>query len=363
MDIKLLPEIYRSKKNAKLSREKMKELQKRSLSRLLMYAYENSPYYRESFNKAGINAENISDLPLSAFPTIDKSILMDNFDSIVTEGDLTQKELAEFDKIAALDEKLFKKKYHIVHSSGSTGNPIYFVYDKRAWNSMLAGMIRAALWGMTIPQMIKFIAKRPRILYVAATDGRYGGAMAVGDGIKGCGAKQLFLDVNTPLCDWIEKIQNFQPDMIVGYPSAVKIASELASEGKISVNVKGVVSCGEPLGAGLREYIHKSFGAEVINFYGASESIDLGVEDEKSDGMYLFDDMNVIEVEDGSMYLTVLYNYAQPLIRYRLSDNISLKAPTRIIRLRARKALWDAMRTLCGLTTDAAAKNFYIRLR
>ena len=40
--------------------------------------------------------------------------------------------------------------------------------------------------------------------------------------------------------------------------------------------------------------------------------------------MVLFDDLNYIEVENGNMYLTSLYNYAQPLIRYRISDRICL---------------------------------------
>ena len=42
--------------------------------------------------------------------------------------------------------------------------------------------------------------------------------------------------------------------------------------------------------------------------------------------MFLFDDLNLIEVENGVMYLTCLYNYAQPLIRYRLSDHLTLQA-------------------------------------
>lgn len=41
--------------------------------------------------------------------------------------------------------------------------------------------------------------------------------------------------------------------------------------------------------------------------------------------MYLFDDMNYIEVENGTMYLTSLYNFVQPLIRYQLSDSLKLK--------------------------------------
>ena len=38
----------------------------------------------------------------------------------------------------------------------------------------------------------KISFKKPRILYIAATDGRYGGAMAVGDGIEGVKRKSAF---------------------------------------------------------------------------------------------------------------------------------------------------------------------------
>ena len=51
------------------------------------------------------------------------------------------------------------------------------------------------------------------------------------------------------------------------------------------------------------------------------------METDPKDGMLLFDDMNVIEVENGVMYVTCLYNYAQPLIRYRLSDRLTLQVP------------------------------------
>ncbi|MFQ8583444.1 MAG: hypothetical protein ACLSA6_13425 [Holdemania massiliensis] len=51
----------------------------------------------------------------------------------------------------------------------------------------------------------------------------------------------------------------------------------------------------------------------MINFYGASESLALGVEAAEDQGMRLFDDMNIIEVENGKMFLTCLYNTVQPL--------------------------------------------------
>ncbi len=97
---------------------------------------------------------------------------------------------------------------------------------------MLLGMLRAALWDMSMLQILTLLAKRPRIVYIAATDGRYGGAMAVGDGIDGVGAKQIYLDIKTPLKEWIRQIKEFQPNIIIGYPSAIKILAELVEKGK-----------------------------------------------------------------------------------------------------------------------------------
>ena len=89
--------------------------------------------------------------------------------------------------------------------------------------------------------------------------GRYGGAMAVGDGIDGVGARQMYLDIKTPLNDWIDHVRKFKPNIIIGYPSAIKILAELVEAGKVQVQIKRVISCGEPLSAGLRKLLEKNF--------------------------------------------------------------------------------------------------------
>ena len=325
--LKTLTDLYRLKKNMKLSAEKMRSLQNGKLRKLLRFAWEHSSYYRAVFERAGITEEQLDTLPLSCFPTIDKQALLEHFDELVTVPDLKQENLREFDAREAADRKPYQGKYHVVHSSGSTGKPGYFVYDEDAWSQMLLGIIRAALWGMSMPQILGLLMKRPRIVYIAATDGRYGGAMAVGDGIDGVGAKQMYLDIKTPVAEWIRQIREFQPNIVIGYPSAIKILAQLMENGEVSLDAERVISCGEPLGTSLRTYLEKIFRTQVVNFYGSSESLALGVETNPKDGMLLFDDMNVIEVENGVMYLTCLYNYAQPLIRYRLSDRLTLKAP------------------------------------
>lgn len=324
--IKVLFDLYRLKQNVKKSERQVKQMQDQKLRELLRFAWEHSKFYRKSFEDAGITKGQLSTLPLSAFPTVDKKILMENFDELVTVPDLKQEILRKFDAEENIEEKTFRG-YHIVHSSGSTGKPGYFIYDEAAWSRMLLGIIRGALWNMSMMQILKLLAGKPRILYIAATDGRYGGAMAVGDGIDGVGAKQMYLDINTPLAGWVDSIRAFGPNIIIGYPSAIKILGELVKNGEIEMNVIRVISCGEPLGSGLRRFLEAVFHADVINFYGASESLAIGVETGQEDGMVLFDDMNVVEVEDGAMYLTSLYNFAQPLIRYRISDHLVLKEP------------------------------------
>lgn len=220
---RLLWNFFVLRRNTKRSRTKMKDIQEKSLRKLLKYAYENSPYYRRSFQQAGITLEQLMTCPMSSLPTIDKALLIENFDELVTRSDLKQDDLRRFDAETKEHTVLYRSKYHVVHSSGSTGKPGYFVYDSEAWQKMLVAIIRGALWNMTILEIIKFLAGGPRILYIAATDGRYGGAMAVGGGIEGLHAKKLSLDIKTPLSEWIEKIQKFKPNMIIGYPSAIKI--------------------------------------------------------------------------------------------------------------------------------------------
>ena len=161
--------------------------------------------------------------------------------------------MLRFDETSEDDGEIYMGKYHVVHSSGSTGPPRYFVYDNVAWEQMLIGIIRGAR------------------------------------------AEQRFLDINTPLTKWSEAVREFRPNIIIGYPSAIKILAELTGREKEPLYIRRVISCGEPLSIGLRKFLENAFRTEVINFYGASESLALGVERRTDEGMILFDDLNVID--------------------------------------------------------------------
>ena len=310
---------------ARLPRKTVLDLQQRRLRKMLRFAFEHSRYYRASFTAAGINEKNIDSCPIERFPTIDKQVLIDRFADIITVKGITQDKMRRFDTQKNAGKNL-GGKYHIVHSSGSTGKPAYFLYDDKAWDTMLIGIIRAALWNMSMPKIMHFKQSKPKILYIAAADGRYGGAMAVGDGLDDLGFEKLVLDVQIPTDELIKRLSHFKPDVIIGYPTAIKILSQINI---LRLSPKRVITCGEPLGKDLRKLLCRHFGCEIINFYGASESIAIGVGDDRSDGIYLFDDLNYIELTDDGIYLTCLYNYVQPLIRYRIGDIVSPRCSDR----------------------------------
>ncbi len=154
--VKILFDLYGLRRNEKKSVEQMRQLQNKKLREMLHFAWEHSKFYRNAFERAGITEEQLSTLPLSAFPSIDKNILMEHFDELVTVPDLQQEGLREFDRGNDTQEKTFRD-YHVVHSSGSTGEPGYFIYDKMAWKQMLLGIIRGALWNMSMPQIVRFL--------------------------------------------------------------------------------------------------------------------------------------------------------------------------------------------------------------
>lgn len=323
--INLLFNLYQLKTNTSKTREEIEALQRKKLIKILEYAYDNSKFYRRTFEKKGIKRSDIKNTPISQFPSIDKKILMENYDDVITVSDLNQNDLREFDSNESVDKKMLKGKYHVVHSSGSTGKPFYFVYDEKAWGQMILGIIRGALWEMNMKDILKLLWNEPKIAYIAATDGRYGGAMAVGAGVSNLKLNQIFLDIKMPTSEWIKNINEFKPNIIIGYPSAIKILGKLIESKQIDIDVIRVITCGEPLGTNLRKYFEEIFKTDIINIYGASESLALGVEKNSEDGMYLFDDLNYIEIENEAMYLTCLYNFAQPLIRYKISDKLTLK--------------------------------------
>jgi phenylacetate-CoA ligase len=323
---KLLYKSWRMGHNFSRSREDILKLREERFRKLLKYAYQHSPFYRDYYSSHGIHEEDLSEMPFADLPPIDKKEYIENFDRLTTREELTRSRIENFLQTTADREAKFLGEYTLVHSSGTTGTPTYFVYDRLAWDTVLAAGFRACEGEESVFRLIQGLFGGIRVAYIAATAGRFGGVMVANAGIKGYGFKRLIFNINNPLDSWVDRIQDFNPNVIIGYPSGVKILCDLLNKGKLSLSVFRLITGGEPLTAQLRDYLETTLETEVFNLYGASESIIIGLGRKKYGGIYLFDDINYVEPEEKCVYITPLYNYAQPLIRYRLSDKLKVAA-------------------------------------
>lgn len=118
----------------------------------------------------------------------------------------------------------------------------------------------------------------------------------------------------------------------------IKLARERNEVGKLQM--KSIMSAGEPLTEGLRSAAWQTFGAQIYNQYGSEETDGLGAGKTSQSGIRLFDDDFLFEVLDeygesaedgeaGVLVVTSLYHKGTPLIRYELQDIIKPRSGAR----------------------------------
>jgi len=118
--------------------------------------------------------------------------------------------------------EIFLGEYEVIHSSGTTGEPTYFVYSEE-WETVLAGAVRAVQSKLDPSSLLRSIVTGYRVLYIAATGGRFGGVTAVESGVEYFGSDLRSIDVNSPLEEW-RNILPSKPNVLIGYPPASSLS-------------------------------------------------------------------------------------------------------------------------------------------
>ncbi|SPF56451.1 hypothetical protein SBF1_9140001 [Candidatus Desulfosporosinus infrequens] len=185
-----------------------------------------------------------------------------------------------------------------------------------------------ALSANTRLQKMEKTRKIKKVAFYAGVDGRFGGVALALQGRKGFAKRLIDLrpfDINAPLEETLEEINKFQPDMLSGYTAGISILARCQQEGRIKINPIIVMSGGEPLYEADHNLMKRVYKVPITNAYGASEAFCLGMGGDEYDGIYLMDDIHYIEIMEDHILVTNLYNYTQPIIRYRLNDKLTLK--------------------------------------
>ncbi|MEW9919976.1 phenylacetate--CoA ligase PaaK [Marimonas sp. MJW-29] len=292
------------------SRDEIAALQLERMKWSLRHAYENVPFYRQSFDAAGVHPDDLQNLSdLAKFPFTVKTDLRDNY---------------PFKMFAVPREKVAR----IHASSGTTGQPTVVGYTKtdlQNWATVVARSLRAA--GLRPGDM----------LHNAYGYGLFTGGLGIHLGADELGLTTYPISGGmTPR--QVRLIEDFKPKGITVTPSyALSILDEFAKQGldprdsSLEVGIFGA----EPWTNAMRQEIEQAFDMHAVDIYGLSEVMGPGVSMEcveSKDGLHIWEDhfypeiINpetgepVAEGEQGELVFTSLTKEAFPIIRYRTRD-------------------------------------------
>ena len=292
-----------------LKTEEIRSLQLRKLKDLLIHAKKNCPFYYQRFIDAGFDPSHLKSLnDLSLIPLLSKPEIRQN-----------------------LTEMLWKDSpggLHRYNTSGSSGEPLIFYFDRRrqAYDAA-ARALTHRWWGIDIGDRELYLWGSP--LEITKQDRM--------KNLRDRLTNQLLLsafDFSEKIVpEFIGQIHNFKPKCIFGYPSTIALFCEFASEQHFdlaSIGVKVIFSTAEVLYDHQKEIISKTFGGiPVVDGYGSREGGFISHEcpggsmhviDQNVIVEYLCGDKPVGPGEDGEIVVTHLDNWAMPFIRYRTGD-------------------------------------------
>lgn len=323
----VLREACEMKRNMKLSREEILKIQEEKLYKLIEHVLKNSKFYREYYGRHGISLENYRDIDYSRYPTIDKSIIKNYFDELICTRDFKLKDLEEFVSHKGNWGKRYHRRYTVMTSSGSTGNPVIFVYDKSAWDT-----VKAFIPGRVDTSHRMKLSTRERMAFLIAAGGDFASYNLAREA-EHINYSTLILDVNESFDRLVDAVRDFKPTVISGYSSSIARFAEEKLKGRLDISPRKIFCSANKLTLERRELIERAFGVSPMDFYAASEALGMASEIPLRRKMFLFEDYYKFEIVDegmkevspgetGDLIVTSLYNYIMPLLRYRMEDRL-----------------------------------------
>jgi phenylacetate-CoA ligase len=295
--------------------------QARRLRALRAHAYTRSPFYRDYH--AGLAGR-----PLHELPILTKSLLMEHFNRLVTDPAVRLDDVEAH--VATLrDDDRFLGRYRVCATSGSTGRRGFFLFDRAEWGDFLASWARGHDW----TGHPAGLGHRMRMASVVSTVPWHMSARVAAT-LRGPWVPTLRLDAAAPVDRVVARLNAWQPEMLIAYPSKAAMLADEQRAGRLRIDPTLVFTSAELLTDEMRRRIETAWGNRLFNQYAATEGGGLGAECERHTGLHLFEDRIIFEVVDrdnrpvapgtfgDKLLITVLGSRTLPLIRYELSDSL-----------------------------------------
>src|SRR5262245_1451059 len=241
----LLKKVGELRRNVRLSPQEFAAMKLDKFRQLVRYANERSPYYRQLIDERRIDLDRCTP---GDFPPLTKSILMANFDRIVTDRSVTKAGIADFLTRSRDPHELFLDRFRVIHTSGSSGEVGYFVYSKEDWARGLARGMRPR--SSREPRIKKRHRGRMRLAYYGAIGGHFAGVTMIRAATRGIArlfVKVRFHEVNDPLPPTLAQLNEFQPDILTGYTGALTVLAAKQREGVLRIAPILIGTAGESM--------------------------------------------------------------------------------------------------------------------
>ncbi len=288
------------------------------MAQTLRFARERSPFYAH-FHRG------LEDKPLDKLPILSKSIMMENFDALITDRTVR---LADVEAFLKQDDgvAMFQGRYVALSTSGSTGQRGVFLYSTKEWIECLASISRPMKWAEVVPNLFRPLRST---MLASTTSWHY--SARVGRSLATRLLPTLRLDAGEPVESMVRRLNEWQPSVLVAYPSVLRQLADEQMAGRLRIAPSHCATSAEVLTAETRRRVREAWGVRVYETYGATEYAPIAAEC-PAGRRHLFEDGAVIEnidergrpVPPGEMgdrvLLTIFNRSTQPLIRYEISD-------------------------------------------
>jgi phenylacetate-CoA ligase len=293
-----------------LPRGALEALQLKRLVATAERVYSTVPFYKKTFDQAGIKPSDIKSLKdLRRLPFTNKIDLRDNY---------------PFGLFAVPMEQVVR----IHASSGTTGKSTVVGYTRRdinTWAELMARSLAAAG------------AHKNDIIHNAYGYGLFTGGLGVHYGAEKLGASVIPISGGNSKRQ-IVIMQDFGSTVLTCTPSYALFLAETADEMGVdfkNLKLKVGIFGAEPWSEKMRDEIERKLNIQAIDIYGLSEVIGPGVSIECLEakrGLHIFEDHFIPEIIDpksgevlpygqkGELVFTTVTKEAFPLIRYRTRD-------------------------------------------
>jgi phenylacetate-coenzyme A ligase PaaK-like adenylate-forming protein len=129
----------------------------------------------------------------------------------------------------------------------------------------------------------------------------------------------LSLPVTLPLPRMVAALNDYQPDFLNCYPSIGVLLAAEQEAGRLRIAPSGMSTSSELRSPEATARIEAAFGVKPTDMYATTEGL-WGATCPEHGAMHLFDDTCIVENLGDRLLVTNLYNRAQPLIRFELTD-------------------------------------------